>query len=141
MSVKFILKRLLALGAAMLLPLGFTQETDHNSGTNRERWEWAGQPVTSWQAEENPEFRWVRDVLKLPPDYFVHASGASIFVSCIGALPGKLPDTRLFMDLWEQVPAEEKPMVRIDAVRCLVEKDWKVRQQIREEAARRWRRA
>lgn len=45
MSVKFILKHLLALGAAMLLPLGFTQETDHNSGTNRERWEWAGQPV------------------------------------------------------------------------------------------------
>lgn len=45
MSVKFILKHLLALGAAMLLPLGFTQETDHNSGARRGRWEWAGLPV------------------------------------------------------------------------------------------------
>ncbi|WP_395741296.1 hypothetical protein [Prosthecobacter sp.] len=141
MSVKSIVKQVLALGAAVLLPLGFTQETDHNSRARRDRWEWAGLPLTSWQTKENPEFRWVRDVLKLPPDYFVQASGASIFGYTIGALPCKMRETKLFMELWEKVSAEEKPGVQIEAVRCLVEHDWRAREQIMEEAARRWRRA
>lgn len=141
MSVKSIFKHMLALAAAVLLPLGFTQQRDHNSGARRDRWEWAGLPVTSWQAEENPEFCWVRDVLELPPDYFVQASGASIFGYSIGALPGKFRETKLFMDLWEKASAEEKPLVRIEAVRCLVEFDWRAREQMMEEAAKRWREA
>ena len=141
MSVKSILKHLLALGAAVLLPLGNTLQTDHNSGAYRKRWEWAGLPVTSWQTNENPEFRWVRDALNLPPDYFLQAAGGSVFGYSIGALPGKLPDTRLFMELWEQSLAEEKPLVRIEAVRCLVVSDWQMRKQMMEEATRRWSRA
>lgn len=141
MSVKSIFKHLLALAAAVLLPLGFTQQTDHNSGARRDRWEWAGLPVTSWQAEENPEFRWVRDVLELPPDYFVQSSGPSLFGYSIGALPGKYRETRLFRELWDQASVEEKLLVRIEAVRCLAEGDWKVREQMMNEAAKRWQRA
>jgi hypothetical protein len=140
MRVKAILKFLLALGAAILLPLGFSQQTDHNSGARRDRWEWAGLPVTRWQTEENPEFRWVRDVLKLPPDYFLQSSGPSIFGYCIGALPGKFRETRLFMELWEKASAEEKPQVYAEAVLCLLERDYKTREQMMEEAAKRWRR-
>lgn len=141
MSVNSILKHLLALGAAVLLPLGNTLQTDHNSGAYRERWEWAGLPLTSWRTKENREFRWVLDVLKLPPDYFLQVTGGSVFGYSIGAMPGKLPDTRLFMELWEKASTEEKPLVRIEAVRCLVERDWRVRKQMMEAAAKRWRRA
>ncbi len=141
MSVTAILKRLLALGAAVLLPLGFAQQTDHNSGARRDRWEWAGLPVTSWQTKENTGFLWVRDVLKLPPDYFVQSAGTFIFGYTIGALPGKCRETRLFMELWEKSSTEEKPLVRIEAIRCLAEIDWRVREQMMNDAAMRWGRA
>lgn len=141
MSVKAIFKHLLACGAAVLLPLGFTQQTDHNSRARRTRWEWAGLSMTSWQAEENSEFRWVRDVLKLPPDYFVQASGPSIFGYSIGALPGKYRETWIFRNLWENASVEEKPKVRIEAVLCLMERDWRAREAMMDEAVKRWRRA
>lgn len=141
MSVKLMIKRLLALAAAVLQPLGLTQQTDHNSGARRDRWEWEGLPLTSWQTKENSGFRWVRDVLKLPPDYFVQGSGPSIFGYTIGALPGKCRETGLFMELWEKVSAEENPLVCADAVLCLLEPDWNVREQLMEAAAKRWWRA
>lgn len=138
MSVKAVFKLLMALGAAVLLPLGHTDETDHNSGAMRGRWEWSGLGLTPWQTKENAEFQWVRDVLKLPPDYFVQASGPSIFGYSIGALPGKFRETRLFMELWEKATVEERPMVCAEAVLCLMERDWKAREQMMDEAKRRW---
>lgn len=141
MSVKAFFKFLLALAAAVFLPLSFTQHTDHYSGAWRNRWEWAGLPLTKWQSGENPEFCWVRDVLKLPPDYFLQSAGPSIFAYSIGALPGKFMETRLYKELWEQVSAEEKPLVCAAAVLCLLENDYRARELLMDEALKRWRRA
>ncbi|OYW74390.1 MAG: hypothetical protein B7Z37_17990 [Verrucomicrobia bacterium 12-59-8] len=141
MSVKSLFKHAMAFGAALMLPLSYTQQTDHNSGARRDRWEWAGLAMGPWESKENAEFRWVRDVLNLPPDYFVQATGPSILACSIGALPGKFRETKVFMNLWENATAEEKPLVCIEAVLCLVESDWRERERMMDEAGKRWCRA
>lgn len=140
MRVKAILKFLLALAAAVLLPLGYAVQKDHYSHATRTRWSWGGVPLQAWQVKEDALSRWVRDVLNLPPDYFDGVVGGPFWIAAhIGALPGKYAEVRLFRDLWENASAEEKPLVRADAVLCLLESDWQVRELMVKEAAQRWR--
>lgn len=142
MSVKSVLKNLLALGAVVLLPLGYAHQKDHYSRAERCRWSWGGLPLQTWQVYEDAQSRWVNDVLHLPHDYFDGVMGGPFWMAGhIGALPGKCRETRLFMELWEKVSAEEKSLVCADAVLCLLEPDWNVREQMMNEAAKRWRRA
>lgn len=142
MSMKSFFKHMIALGAAALLPLGYALQRDHYSNATRSRWSWAGLPLDAWQVKEDVQSRWVRDVLNLSPDYFDGVIGGPVWISAhIGALPGKARETKLFMDLWEKASAEEKVLVRIEAVLCLIETDWRVREQVMEEAVKRWQRS
>lgn len=139
MPMKVILKFLLALAAAVLLPLGYAVQKDHYSHATRTRWSWGGVPLQAWQVEEDDQSRWVRDVLNLPPDYFDGVIGGPVWMSgYIGALPGKFREARFYKDLWENASAEEKPLVRADAVLCLLESDWKGRERLVKKAAQQW---
>ncbi len=89
---------------------------------------------------EDAQSRWVRDVLKLPPDYFNGSRGSPVWLSVyIGALSGKARETKVFMEIWEHASLDDKAQIKIEAVLCLLEPDWRAREGMMEKAVKRWK--